>query len=487
MKHKSKKDLMLLFLIFMGALLIRAYQLSIFEFKNDQYFAIMLGNQTRNLHFMITHGMVSGVGVNNPPFFLYLMGLLTFFTNNPFYITLFFFYINAAALSLVFIYFYRTLPKPFSIITSCLLAISPAFTIYSNIIWAQCLLPFLMILFNICMYKFIESRKQAYFLISVILAALAAQFHMTGFFLFPLILILLIIRWKDIDKKSIVLATLILFIIFIPYLINLFAEKEIYKLLSYGTPLKRHLPWRAFVEHLRMASFDFFSHYFRHDFNSVLKASAGFLRFILYPLTWILSALFIFGFIEYIKLSIRLRKFFDTAVKTTENYPLPFQISGFMIVVITLFYFIFNVRTPTHYFIVFFPAYSIITGFSAFKIWKWVWGKTVVLSGIISTVVLLLFILSFLDKAGGHPYEYGLTYKKTQALANEVRKLLPEGFCPDLKINFIGKGKSDSEAVTYLINEQLGCLDKKQLVPIQVNIEWDDNLMQYACSVSKIR
>ncbi len=485
MKANFNIKVVLLILIFLFAFAIRLYQFSLFEYKNDQYFAIMQGNSSRSQHFLITHGMASGVRIDNPPFFLYFMGSITAFTNSPYYLTLIFFCINIIALIISFIYFFSALPMVFAIITSALLAVSPAFTIYCSNIWAQCLLPFLMILFNVFLYKFVIKKRLADFIILVILACFAAQLHMTGFFLFSLLLILLIIYRKEADKRLILFSGVLSFLMFLPYLIHIFLEKEIFRLFSYATSVERNIPWNVFREHLRMSSFDFFRYYFRYDFDSVLGAAAGAGRFIIYSLTWILSAFFVFGFIAYLKWLIKGRKFFNTDVNSTKNYPIPFQVSGFMVTIITLCYLVFRIKTPMHYFIIFFPAYSIITGFSAIRIWKLAWGKAAVAAGIISTAVLLLSILAFLDKAGGHYYEYGLTYKKMVSLSKEVKGLLPAGYCPDLKINFLGEGKTDVEAAQNLINQELKCPGKSALLPVQINIQWDEEGMQYKCLVKR--
>jgi hypothetical protein len=132
-----------------------------------------------------------------------------------------------------------------------------------------------------------------------------------------------------------------------------------------------------------------------------------------------------------------------------------------------------------HYFIVLFPAYSLITGFTAYRIWETGWGKLVVLLGIISTVVLLLATLFFLDRSGGHPYEYGISYKSLISWQKEIQLMKHEGECFDLTVNFIGKGKSDVEAAISVLNENNKCKYCDRIIPAQINISWDDKLMRY--------
>jgi len=483
MKINLNKNILVLISIIIVALAIRLYQLSFFEYKNDQYFAIGLGNDTRAAHYLVTHGMRSGVGVNNPPAFLYAMGILTAFTQDPVKLTFFFFSINILALILAIIYFYKTLPVKFAILSAAFLALFPAFTIYSNNIWAQCFLPLIMILFNISLYRLVKYNLWRNFLYMSLLAVLASQFHMSGFFLFPLLAITVLVYWKNIDKRLILIAFFTAVILFIPYLIHLLKENGLKSFIGYGVSVKRAFPWKIFPFHLRMASFDFFRSYFRYNFNSTLKSIAGVWRFILYPFTFIPSIFFTFGFIGYVGWLIKGRKIFDKTEGSLKEYPLPFQIAGFIILIVSLGYFIFRVRTPMHYFILLFPSYSVITGFIAFRIWRFYWGKILVLLGILSTVILLVCTLLFLDRAGGHPYEYGVSYKTLVSWQKEIQSKKHPGEYFDLKINFIGKGKSDSETALSVLNANSRLKPGDKVIPVQINISWNDKLMRYEHSI----
>ena len=328
---------------------IRLYQLSFFEYKGDQVAAIGLGNDTRAAHFLITHGMGSGMGVDNPPLFPYIMGVLTAFTNDPAALTFCFFCINLLALALAIIYFYRTLPGQYAILSAAFLGLFPAFTIYSNDIWAQCLLPIIIILFNICLYRFIKYELWRNFFYMSLLAVLAVQLHGSGFWLFPLLLVIAIAYWKKINKKAVLSALLAIALLFTPYLIHLFKEGGISQFISYGSSWKDQDFYCGILKvHLRMASFDFFKdrHYFGDDFNAVLKTVAGGWRFVLYPLTFIPIMLFIFGFVAYIRWLMK-GKIFDKSEGHLKEYPLPFQISGLMVLIVSLGDFIFKID-PSH-------------------------------------------------------------------------------------------------------------------------------------------
>jgi len=478
MKINLNKNIFPLILIFIIAFALRFYQLSFFEFKNDQYFAIGLGNEARTAHFLITHGMRSGLGLNNPPFFPYIMGVFTAFTNDPACLTSCFFGMNLLALAIAIIFFYCTLPEEYAVLSSAFLALFPAFTIYSNNIWAQCSLPLLMILFNISLFRLVKYELWWNFLYMGLLADVASQIHGSGFTLFPLLIIVAIAYWKKIDRKIIGLTLLASFVLFTPYLIHLFKEKEASNLLAFGTSKTRGFHWKIFTFHLRMASYDFFRTYFRFDFNQTLKAIAGQWRFILYPLTFIPGLLFIAGTYEYFRWLFK-GKILDPSEGHLKEYPIIFQISGLMLLITTLSYILFKIPTSMHYCIVLFPAYSILTGFAALKWWKFYWGKIIVLLGILSTVILLIATLLFLDRAGGHSYEYGVSYKSLISWRNELQAMKNKNECFDLKVNFTGKGKADMETSLAVLNDNNKCTPSDKIIPANINISWDEKLMRY--------
>lgn len=483
-RDKKIKIILFLVLILILASSLCIYHLSFFEFKNDQLDAIHLGNDARNAHFLITHGLRSGVGFDNPPLFIWFMGIITAFTQNPLYLTAVFTFFNILALILAIRYFYINLPRVYALLSSILLAFSPAFIMYSNIIWAQCLLPFIMILFHINFYRFIREEKTSYFILLGILAIFASQLHLTGFFLFPLILILAIYYRSKIKKSTFIITSILVSIAFLPYLYHLIFEKEFIKLLNYLIFAHKTICWKVFREHLRIASFDFFRYYFRYDFNAVLDKSMGIFKFILYPLSWGLMLLFLAGLFYYIRWLIKGRKLFNINLNELDKYPLPFQISGFMVLFITLGYLIFRVRTPMHYLIIFYPSHSILMAFAAYRIWSFRWANVIITLSILSTIILLCSTLLFLRRSGGHYYAYGSNYNSLLKFKREVWSMVPKGYCPSLSIEISGKGKPDKDPISAVIMGDNECKDRMPLIPTKLIIRWNDHLMRYEHSIS---
>lgn len=473
-------------LIYLGLILaavfvLRLYQLSFFEFKNDQSLAIILGNQARQGHFLVTHGMTSGVGFNNPPYFIYLMGLLTYFSQSPIFFGMFLMILNLLALALAFWYFCSFLPIGWAVLSGTLLAFSCALTMYSSVIWAQCMLPAFMILFHFCFYKFIKDEVPLYFIALSLLAGVAAQIHMSGFFLFGAIFILGFKYKHIIKKKYFILTGVLLFLIFLPYLHHLFIEGELNRVLTYAKG-DNDIPWNIFRSHIWFTSFDFFRVFFRKEFLTVVRHCLGLPGLILYPLTFILPGLFVFGFYSYLKFIIKEKSLFK---KDSKVVLLPLQISGFLVSVVTLGYLIFCVRTPLHYLIVLFPAHAVIAGFAGWKLWNYKAARIAIITSIAATVILLTAVLRFLDTAGGHWCQYGPSFKLLKGLRGQIEQLTGGGLCSDLQLTMPQKGKFDQEAIRFVLLGNDPCKNNSKALPIKLSIVWDEKEMRYITSINK--
>lgn len=308
---------------------------------------------------------------------------------------------------------------------------------------------------------------------------------MSGFFLFPILIILAVFYRNKINKKIFFISAFLVFVISLPYLYHLFYEKELETFISYiNITMHKSIYWKLFREHLRIASFDFFRYYFKHDFWKVLDRAVGIFRFILYPLSCILIVLFAISLIYYLIWLIKGHKLFNTTKEALAEYPLPFQISGFMLLFITLGYFVFRVRTPLHYFIILFPSYSLLMGFIAYKIWKIFLLKAVVSLSILSTAILLAGVFLFLRRAGGHPHEYGPAYQTLLGCRQDIRSIVPKGYCPALSISCLGEGKCDRNAISAVVLDNYRCNNNVPVVPLRLTIRWDERLMHYGYSLN---
>jgi hypothetical protein len=472
----------LAFLFVMG---LSIWHLGFMEFKNDQLQAILMGNETRQKNFAITHGLCSGVGVNNPPFFLWFMGLVTSFSREPLVITGVFLFFNMLALGLALRYYSSCLSRAYALIAFLLLALSGSFVMYAVNIWAQCLLPLLMILFNLALYRFIlQSKKDRYFFLLGLLAALAAGLHMSGFFLFPALIVLFILYRRQLSSRAVIITAGVIFLLFLPYLRYLFWEGELKRFFEVAV-FKGAISWKVFRQHLRLVSIDFFRTYFRYDFGRVLLAASGRAGFILYSLAWALPVSFIAGYVWYIAWLVQGKCLFNTDKEVLKKFPLAWQISGFLLLTVSLGYLLLRVRTPVHYLLVLFPNQSLMAGFSFFRLWGYRQVKVVFSLAMLSTVILLVSFLLFLSRSGGYPYEYGPGYAGLLGLRRQLRRAVPRGSCPKLSIFCGPRQKCDKEAISWLLTEDISCPASAPEVPMRLAISWDEQTLHYKYLLSK--
>jgi len=479
--NKNRHVIYLIGICLVLSIALRLFHLTFFEFKNDQAKAIHLGNQSRQSYFMTTHGMTSGVGINNPPFFIYFMGMLTFFSQSPVFLTACILVLNILALILAVYYFHSYLPKIYCLLCCFLLAFNPAFVIYSTNIWAQSVLPIFIILFHILLYRFIIHERPFEFILLIIFTSIASQFHMSVFFLFPLLFFIGFIYRKDIAPRGIAVSIGIIIILFIPYIYHLLFEGELARYMHYSKGIE--FPFykkiiMLMIQNLIMPSIDFFLYYFKWDFFRILKKTAGPFYIPLYLLNLILILSFITGWGYYLKWLICSKKFFKPFDPENSEFPLPCQISGFLITGITILFIIFRINTYPHYLILLIPSYSILSGWVFYRLWQInKYGKLVSLSSIAACSILLVLILVFINNAGGHPSEYGPHYKMLNTWREKIWGQVPEGYYPE--VQFVGSGKFDIKAMKMIVEDKKTPAGQKKPCPLKIVVLWDTQEMKY--------
>lgn len=479
----NKKTTIFLLVISLFVLCIRLYHLSFFEFKFDQFYSINIGNETRAKHFLITHGPATGIGINMPLFFPYVMGLMTTFTQDPFWITFIYLLLNLLGLSISVYYFYKRLPRQYAFLSTILIAFSPAFTMYSNIIWPQCVLLPLVGFFFIALDEFIRKRQGKHFIFICIIASVSAQLHFSGLFLFPAVFLIGFLYRKEIKPRFLIFAFVAAVFLFLPYLYHLIFEKELAKFISYSNLSSRHIYWKIFRQHIRLASFDFLRYYFRYDFNQVLTKAMGNLWFVFYIFSCVLIFFFITGVTMYFNWLIKRRMLFNLKDSDSLKYPLPFQIAGFVFVLTTLSYLVLRVDTPPHYLMILFPAYGILTAYPVYRLWDKRLVRFLFYLGFSSTLILLIGVLLFLSSSGGHPHEYGFSYRSIMKLKNEVKKIIPAGYYAKLNISFASAGKTDIEPLYYLLSDLTR--EEGEPIPLNIVIDYNKSLLRYEYTINK--
>lgn len=469
----------ILFILLSGVLL-RLYTLLFFEFKDDQAMAILGGLYTKNSSFLISHGMVSGVNVPNPPGFFYFMGLLTMFTEEPFAIASVFCIIQILSLLLSYYLFKNILDRESLLFFICLTAFSPPLVTYSSNIWAQNLIPILGTAVFYCTIMFIKSGLKKFWLLSLVFTATASQIHLSGFFLFPFIIMTAFL--KKIPPKMLFAGLAIVSVFFVPYAI--YVLKDYPNIILHSENGIFFTFKNTFKTLAEFHSISFFKYYFGADCNKICaffmgEIISGFF-FTLASLLFI-TALFcglVLGICSSLKIFILQRLPYD------KNSLFVSSIASMYFLSILAGYLILSVKVFPHYFLITLPCGYLIIALAFRTIPSRIIRRILFCFGMFSATLLLISVLVYIDSAGGHPYEYGPHHGLQTRWKNELKTLFPDY---QVDIGFeIGKtasSKFDERAVKFKLTPyyytKRETMSAKPLKKVILSVDWDQNRQCY--------
>jgi 4-amino-4-deoxy-L-arabinose transferase-like glycosyltransferase len=218
----------LLLLILLLAAVLRMGWPGVVEFKLDEAKLSRLALDMARGRTFPLHGIVSSVGVPNPPISVYLFALPYAFSADPTLATLFVGLLNVMAVGLTWWLARRCFGARAGLLAAALYAASPWGVIYSRKIWAQDLLPpFVLLTVITGLLGFVEGKggkgRWRYQVAHFALLALTVQIHLSALALIPLTVALLVVGRTRIDRRSwlgVGLAALTL----VPFALAVFSE-----------------------------------------------------------------------------------------------------------------------------------------------------------------------------------------------------------------------------------------------------------------------
>jgi hypothetical protein len=182
------------------SLLLRSSFIGIIEFKGDEATALALTAKQLTGALAET-GLVSSVGIFNPPFFIYLLSIPGIFTLDPLVITMSVIVANSLGLIGLFFILRKRCSVETALAAVALLASAPWPIFFARKIWAQDLLfPFIVLVYGLLL-SYVEEPSA--WKIAALAASLSVltQLHMSGaFFLLAVALFILLfhirIGWR---------------------------------------------------------------------------------------------------------------------------------------------------------------------------------------------------------------------------------------------------------------------------------------------------
>lgn len=405
-------------LILLAAAIFRFYGLDYMEFKADEAIALKLVDDFIVGGSWPKVGLMSSVGVYNPPIFIYLLALPSLLSRDPVFVTAFVALLNLLAIALGYRMVKRFWGMGPALLTAALFALSPWAIIYSRKIWAQDFLPFFIVALLYVMLHLRERAKSKVILWVPVLLCIIWQLHFSSYFIIAMIVLIFVLWFRKIRPNWLFLGLGLVIAIglTVPYLVHLVQTdfQDISKILSTGSRTKVALniaPLQYTVDLLAQGNFKY----------NLGAGAAG-----LPVIGSTLLALLFFAGLTYGLVrtggAVKFRKSFPFVETEGQEHNLLMLL--WIIAPIVLFT-ILKMRTFPHYFIIIYPASFIVIAvligdlFGALKKSFTGWPRRIVLTLLSSAVGVLLLVqliasartISYIVKTGGAPGDYGTAYR----------------------------------------------------------------------------
>jgi hypothetical protein len=193
------------------------------EFKGDEANACRLALHVLGYsepgvgRFFPTAGLVSSVGVPNPPLFVYLVALPLAFVRSPIAAAAGVAAANVFAVWLTYVAGRRCFSRFVGLTAAALLAVSPWGIVFSRKIWAQDLLPVCTTLFILQLHALLVRRQPRAVFGLIVIAALAIQLHLSAFVLLVVLAVALILARRNLEWRWAVAGAAVAVALYAPY------------------------------------------------------------------------------------------------------------------------------------------------------------------------------------------------------------------------------------------------------------------------------
>lgn len=168
------------------ALIARLVDIQNVEFFHDEAMVAMMAQEMADGLTFPLQGILSSVGIPNPPTSIYVMAVPYVFTNNPVVVTAFIALLNAAGVGVLWAIARRWIGYVPALAAGIWLAVTPWAVLYSRKIWAQdYMLPFLLVALAAALWGWKGGRRWGQLaMLPVMLFGM--QIHFAGWALVPL-------------------------------------------------------------------------------------------------------------------------------------------------------------------------------------------------------------------------------------------------------------------------------------------------------------
>jgi 4-amino-4-deoxy-L-arabinose transferase-like glycosyltransferase len=222
----TRHDWWALALVVLIAAVLRLGNPGITEFFHDEAMLSMLAQDMAAGKTFPTEGILSSVGIPNPPTSVYVMWLPYKFTDDPLVATLYVAALNVIGVGLLWLIAHRYLGNIAALTAGLVYAVNPWAVLYSRKIWAQDFLtPFLLAALLLGRYGFAEDgdprRRKAAQIACLPIFLFALQIHFAVWVLLPLYCWLLWDGRKRTSWRTLAVSGVLSALVLLPYAVGL--------------------------------------------------------------------------------------------------------------------------------------------------------------------------------------------------------------------------------------------------------------------------
>lgn len=478
------------------------YNFTFFKFATDEPYVVILGDVVRDNNFLVGHAEKSATtSLVGGAFFSYVIGAVTWITSDPRQIMLIFTLFNIGGFLLAIVYMARTMPPLFAVFAAILLVTTPGLIFNANRIWSVTALFPLVAMINVTLYLFIKRRKPHFFAMACGLTVITTLTHLSGVFLLPAMVGLAFIYRDSIGARWLGISVAIALFLSAPYIYFLLIGGGLDEIVNhiaamggikggqiglsapeYFSRYIVHPVYKIFDMTFASSSINYFKYIFGlKDFSSMVEWYAGPLAKPLYWLSLPIGFSFLAGWAAYLVWVARNCTFFSKEIEIKTCYPLPFQISGFLLTSVIAIFLLLRLSAWPHYFQILYPSIAILSAWPMFRLWRFIPMRVFFALVLVSHLTLSITLWSGIKESGG-ANSYRLTYEAQEQIRDAIWKVTPKGKVPQL---FTFTRLFDLAAVYSMVGWE-NAIGHRPKEPVAVITGWDDYRKKTLWSVKNI-
>jgi Dolichyl-phosphate-mannose-protein mannosyltransferase len=221
---RVRPDVVLPAAILAAASVARFSWLDLMEFKGDEANAARLALHVLGYsepgvgRFFPTAGLVSSIGIPNPPLFVYLVAIPMAIVHSPIAAAAAIAAANVLAVWLTFVAGRRCFGRFVGLASAAMLAVSPWGIVFSRKIWAQDLLPLFTTLFLLQLHGLLVRRRPRSAFWLIVVTAAAVQLHFSACVLVVVAALALVVARRDLAWRWVAAGLVVAILSYVPYL-----------------------------------------------------------------------------------------------------------------------------------------------------------------------------------------------------------------------------------------------------------------------------